>query len=105
MKTLSVFPFLCQSTNTHRMEKRLDDTDKKLDDIAKKLEVSQMSTSLMASRQPSTKIVNNTYINKVQIPADVAMQYPAIKGLGKGRHRPKKLTYYNDSDDSDSDGQ
>ena len=112
LKTLLLFPFLCQSTNNPRLKKelndtsrKLNDTEKKLDDITRKLEVSQMSTSLMASTQPSYKYENCTFIHKVQIPADVAMRHPAIKGLGGGRHQPKKLTYYNNSDDSDSDVQ
>ena len=98
MKTLSVFPFLCQSTSTRR-----DDIVKRLDNIEQKLQLSQTSTSLVAFRQPPARFVNCTFV-EVHIPADMAMRHPAMQGLGMrmGRRQPTRSTYYYDSDDSDS---
>ena len=98
MRTLSLFPFLCQSTINPRVEK-------KLDDIEQRLQASQMSTSLMASRQPPATFTKCTFIREVHIPVGMSMLHPAAQGfaMSNGRRQTARYTYYRDSDDSDVD--
>ena len=79
--------------------------EKRLDNIEQRLQVSKLSASLMASRQPPATFTNCTFIHELHIPAGMSMQRPAIQafGMSMSRHRTTRLTYYRDSDDSDSD--
>lgn len=92
-KTLSLFPFLCQSTNPREIGKRLDTMEQKL----------QAQTS--DSRQPLNKFVNCNYFHNVNISADAAMQHPVAQalGLGMGKRQTTRLAKYHGTDDSDLD--
>ena len=93
MKTLSLFPFLCQSTNLREIGKKLDEMEQKL------------QAPVLNSTQPSNKYVNCTFIHNVHISADMAMQHPVAQafGLGMGKRQTARLAKYHGTDDSDSD--
>ena len=78
---------------------------KRMDNLEQQHQLSQMSRSLVASRQPPAKFVNCAIICDVHISPGMSMQHPAIQGFGTSmsRQRTARITYYRDSDDSDSD--